>query len=337
MPEMSKAVSQRKSLQGASDTQRRGSLLEKIRLTQQRKSLTSASLKGKAFLSYHELAPALMAMANKKRSSICPSIFPALTREAKKPSIQQALRNSLQTRRLFKRISQEITADVEAPRMSSASKDWELKLINGLLSDHEFQEPTDSEEWRRFTLAGFSDNDMLKLDLAEPEAIPLPPSPQPLEVQKISAKPYLRVVQAIQASEETLDEFDYPSGSDISEDEASDSDPWSFEGSDISPISIKRNPEIRLQPESWPFPSNGVPTILSPTTPLPDPLRCSPPEHKIVKSRSQQSLRSVRSNRCNRKAFVMQQNESSVSVHSLGMTTTKNMSDIESALDLYGW
>lgn len=304
----------------SSDTRKRESLLEKIRLIQQRKSLSMASQTGKTFLSYHELAPALVAFANNKRSSMTPAVIKRLS----------ARRDSLHARRFAKRISQGTTASARA------SKGWELNLINGLLSDDEIHEQPDSEEWSRFALTGFPDNESLGLTLPEPEpeSIPLPPSPQPLEIQQISTKPCLRVVEATQMSEEVLDEFDDLSHSDVSEDEAYDSDTHSTVSGDISPVSIKGTPAIKLEPESWPLPANGtIPAILSPTSPLPHPLRSNPPERIITKSRSQQSLRSVRSNRSNRKAFIMQKNDSSLSIHSLGTTTTKSISDIESALD----
>lgn len=306
-----------------SDARKRQSLLERIRLIQQRKSLSIASLTGKTFLSYHGLAPALVAFANNKRSSMTPAV-------TKRLSAQWSLRDSLHARRVVKRISQSTTASARA------SKDWELNLINGLLSDDEYHEQADSEEWSRFALTGFPDNESLGLTLPkpEPESIPLPPSPQPLEIQKISTKPCLRVVEATQVSEEVLDEFDGLSNSDVSENEAYDSDTHSMVSGDISPVSIKGTPATKLEPESWPLPASGtIPAISSPTSPLPHPLRSNPPERIITKSRSQHSLRSVRSNRTNRKAFVMQKNDSSLSIHSLGTTTTKSISDIESALD----
>lgn len=342
--EWSNEMVKRRNSQRYSGTSRQEyeSLLEKLKLTQQRKSLSAAHTASKVLLPYQDVTPTIKVFATSERSSISSTILPEFSRQVQRwsltmPNFQHALRDSLHGRRLAKRISQETPSSEKVSRMSAASKDWELKLIDGLLVENQPHEDANSTEWQRFTMTGFPDkpfDEDRALTLSLPEDTPLPPSPKLLQVHRVAAKPCLKVVQAVQVNPEVLDEFEYSSDFDVSEDEFG-SGVDSFGSHDVSLcISIEEPPRITVESEDWPLPSNGsIPTILSPITPLPHPLRCNPPERAITKSRSQASLRSVGSNRSNRKAFIMQHNDSSLSVHSLGTTTTKSVSDIDSVLD----
>ena len=214
--------------------------------------------------------------------------------------------------------------------VSATSKDWELQLIEGLLeNESEFEDiPVTTFLEPRHSLAY---DTSCRSTLSRLPQQPMPKSAKSalrddaerkraLEIQRLSLKPVLTVVQAIQATEIVVDDCDYSPVSPLEDDngvlEASEC------AQDISPFSDV--PDIRLDADDWPLPKAEVPALPS----RPDvgaarshPLRSNPLKKLIHKSVSKSSLRSVASNRSNRSTFVLQKNDSSFSLHSQGTVT----------------
>lgn len=266
-------------------------------------------------------------------------------------------RISSTVKRRSQRVSQAIVAAVnkrKARYASTTPSHWELKLIEGLLGDD-----NDNDDGFDF---GFSKRqstfDSVRSNgssaqhdpatgstiAASQETVP-EKSTKKLHVHRISLRPSLRILNAVQADEDINDNFsmtDSEHGAAVDDIETAscssiitfspvpqlqlDADNWSPrstkfpEFSPVSPLQSEHPYAFESLPDDSHF-SSASSSVSSLASTHPNPLRSHPPEKVIHKVESQASLRSVASNKSNRVGFVMQKNDSSVSLHSQGTLT----------------
>ena len=227
---------------------------------------------------------------------------------------------------------EELIKQRRSQHMSVMSEGWELSLINGLQhddTDHEqlikhleklqrnsviFEENITPESNERISDPShrFSDNDSV---FHAAMSTPLPPSL--LEIFHVQNAHSLQIMHATQVLK------DLQSCSESAKEYS-----CSEEMSPISPISSDNSFKTALYAEDWPLPANtSYPTIITPTCRLPDPLRCNPPDRVLRQVPSQCSMKSTKSDKSQRKAFIMQRKDSSgISFHTQG--TTHDISDL---------
>lgn len=242
-------------------------------------------------------------------------------------------RYSLHLRKRLRESHLSFAATVQERRkarcISSTPSQWELQLIEGLLGDDldnstdieelpEIPEPSNQLQTQRLSIRKLPTRPTLKIQKVEPEVTE--PLPKELEVQTLPSRPLLTVLQAVQANEEILDDC-----ASFESEPESEGDFGDFE----APIDLQKVitfaevPQIKLYADDWPLPKaeKPAPPSLYSVESHPHPLRGNPPDHQIRKCISNTSLRSVASNRSNRVGFVMQNNDSSLSLHSQGTLT----------------
>lgn len=275
------------------------------------------------------------------------------------------------TRRRSRRVSQAIVAAINKRKARYASPShWELKLIDDLLGDardenFDFELPTrqsteDSSQLPDSTVRDDTANAAAPVfghdTIAEGTALKL-------QVHRISQRPSLRIMQAVQANEGEIVSATDTEGSSVMDKhplitdlEAMDDcasiitfspvpqlkldNDWPLpyaeapEFSPVSPLQSERSYSFIAQPTSKDLPSASS-SVSSLASTHPHPLRSNPVDKVIDKAvrkvSSEVSLRSVASNKSNRVGFVMQKNDSSLSLHSQGtltdMTTVLTPSD----------